>query len=103
MGWSKLGIILKNDFQVGNQTKIKNRNLEIGILVDIILKNIQVSNHTKTIESRYNSFSLHAKKNFSLKVLKNYNSICSKQSNEYQRFNLMSIKDSWGLKSMSLL
>ena len=55
MGWSKLGIILKNDFQIGNQTKIKNRNLEIGILVDIILKNIQVSNHTKTIESRYNT------------------------------------------------
>ena len=66
MGWSKLGIILKNDFQIGNQTKIKNRNLEIGILVDIILKNIQVSNHTKTIESRYNTVFPYMQKYFFL-------------------------------------
>ena len=66
MGWSKLGIILKNDSQIGNQTKIKNRNLEIGILVDIILKNIQVSNHTKTIESRYNTVFPYMQKYFFL-------------------------------------
>ena len=66
MGWSKLGIILKNDSQIGNQTKIKNRNLEIGILVDIILKNIQVSNHTKTIESRYTTVFPYMQKYFFL-------------------------------------